>query len=79
MIFVNTSLFDTSLDRGEESPRKHEMFFVDEKSVVPLQSEVAQSCLLAADLTSLTHSHEVNTEGHSITLIQNFLWTFQQI
>ena len=49
------------------------MFFVDEKSVVPLQSEVAQSCLLAADLTSLTHSHEVNTEGHSITLIQNFL------
>ena len=67
-------------DVREESLTKQRIFHVDsagdwaeEESVVTQQREVAQSCLLSADLTALLHSHRVNSEGHSLVVIQSFI------
>ena len=42
-------------------------------SVVTQQCEVTQSCLLAVDLTSIIHFHQVTNQGNVIAVLQNFI------
>ena len=48
-------------------------------SVMTQQCEVAQSCLLAGDLTSIIHSHRVSNQGNVIALLQNFIWFWNKL
>ena len=48
-------------------------------SVVTQQCEVAQSCLLAGDITSIIHSHRVTNQGNVISVLQNFIWFWNKL
>ena len=75
-----TIIYESMYVGREDSLRKVEISYLScsadwdsEESVVSLQSEVTQSCLLYVDLNTIMHTHRVNNMGESVAILQNFI------
>ena len=73
-------LFQLSAGNGGEGLKKYKILYLsagddweDVGSPLTQQCEVSPACLLAADLTSIIHTHRVSDQGGAVIVLQSFL------